>query len=589
MFRKISTIKNNQIFCLWNLLIRKRKIQITLLLVFMLLTSIAEILSLSALVPFITAISSPEILNSYKYFIYITRLFNCVNHNEILILISAIFICATIIASLLRVLLLVFQTKLSFSIGNDLSQKIYGYTLNKPYLEHISKNSSEVISGIINKSSMIVNGVILPILTIISSALILISLLFVLFYIDFNTTFLTLLVFGILYFLILRFTKKRLNDLSISINKEEVQVIRSLQEGLGGIRDVILHGSQNFYKNIFSISNNSLQNARSSVQIISGVPKYIIEGFGMIFIALIALTLTLQTKGTSNSLAVVGTLALGAQKLLPLLQIIFSSITSIRSAESSLTEILYLLKEDILPLNNIKNVKNRISFSSKIKLCNVSFRYNSKSKIVLKNTNIEINKGEIVGIIGKTGSGKSTLLDIIMGLIEPEFGGLFIDEVLVDKSNTRSWQEQISHVPQSIYLSDSSILSNIAFGIPTLDIDINRVKLAAKMANISELIDSWELGYMTNVGERGINLSGGQRQRIGLARAFYKESSVVIFDEATSALDNETEQNVMDAVYNLSKYMTIIIVAHRHSTLNKCDKIFEIKDATIITSKINLQ
>ena len=587
MFIKVEIFKNNQISSLWSLLKHKRKIQITLLLVFMLITSIAEILSLSALVPFITAISSPEILTNNKYFMFIISFFNCVTRYEILVLITGIFTCATIIASFLRVLLLTFQTKLSFSIGNDLSQKIYEYTLNKPYIEHISKNSSEVISGIINKSSTIVNGVVLPCLTIISSTLILLSLLLVLIYIDFNTTILTFIIFGLLYFLILTLTKKKLKNLSEKINKYEVQVIRSLQEGLGGIRDVILHGSQNVYKSIFAISNSNLQDSRSSVQIISGVPKYIIEGFGMIFIALIALTLTIQKEGSSNSLAIVGTLALGAQKLLPLLQMIFSSLTSIRSAESSLKEVLSLLANDTFQSKNSKETVNEMIFSSTIKLKNVSFQYNAKSKIVLKNANFEINKGDIVGIIGKTGSGKSTLLDIMMGLIEPDFGGLYIDEVVIDKLNVRSWQDQISHVPQTIYLSDSSILSNIAFGIPMEKINLNRAKLAAKMANISELIDSWELGYQTNVGERGINLSGGQRQRIGLARAFYKESSVIIFDEATSALDNETEQNVMDAVYNLSKFITIIIVAHRHSTLYKCDKIFEVKDTNILTSRIN--
>lgn len=587
MFVKISFFKKNQIICLWNTLNRKRKFQISLLLLFMLITSLAEILSLSALVPFITAITSPQILNNYWYFKSITTFFNCVNEYEILVLITVIFITATIIASLLRVLLLIFQTRLSFSIGNDLSQKIYDITLNQPYLYHISKNSSEVISGIINKSSTIVNGVVLPSLTTISSTLILMSLLSVLVFIDVNTTILTFVVFGLLYFLILRLTKKEIKKLSTKINKDEVQVIKSLQEGLGGVRDVLLHGTQSVYKNIFAIYNSNLQNSRSSVQIISGTPKFVIEGIGMIFIALIALALSLKTGGSTNSLAIVGTLALGAQKLLPLLQIIFSSLTSIRSAESSLKEILDLLEIGKTQLNNLKAPKEDILFSSTIKFKKVSFRYNSKSKFVFNDTNFEINKGEVVGIIGKTGCGKSTFLDIIMGLIEPKYGGLYIDDVIVNRFNVRSWQDQISHVPQTIFLSDSSVLSNIAFGIPADKVDLDKVKLAAKMANISELIDSWELGYQTIVGERGINLSGGQRQRIGLARAFYKESSVIIFDEATSALDNETEQNVMDSVYNLSKNMTIIIVAHRHSTLNKCNKILEIKDGKILISQIN--
>ena len=552
----------------------------------MLATSFAEIISLGSLIPFITAITSPKLLLKFEYFNELIVFLNCTSRQDILILITVFFIVSTIFATFLRVFLLRYQTKLSFSIGNDISQTLYEKTLNQSYLEHVSRNSSEVISGIINKSSIIVTGVILPYLNVISSFFILISLMSVLLLVNALITIITFALFGLLYYVILKLTKYEISNISDRINKEEVQVIKSLQEGLGGIRDVLLHGSQDFYINIFSISNLKLQNARSKVQIISGSPKFIIEGFGMIFISLVALSVSLNPFGTINSITLIGTLALGAQKLLPLLQIIFSNVTSIRSAQSSLNDIINFLKKDS-KFNYNLNHGGEFQFNFSIKLKNVTFKYLNKPTSVFQNANIEISKGEVIGIIGKTGSGKSTLLDIIMGLIFPDEGGLFIDDVKIDSQNLRQWQNIISHVPQSIYLSDSSIMNNIAFGISNDNIDFSRVRLAAKLANISDLIESWENGYETIIGERGIMLSGGQRQRIGLARAFYMKSSVVVFDEATSSLDNETEGLVMEAVYNLSKIMTIIIVAHRHSTLNKCNKVFEVKDGKILVSSLN--
>jgi ATP-binding cassette subfamily B protein len=266
---------------------------------------------------------------------------------------------------------------------------------------------------------------------------------------------------------------------------------------------------------------------------------------------------------------------------LPILQQAYYSWATIKGGEEFLRDTMELLDQPIL-INDNEPVKELVSFNNNITLDSVSFRYNTDSPLVINNMSLTIPKGARVGIIGVTGSGKSTVLDIIMSLLKPSSGNLMIDGVNISHENYRSWQAHIAHVPQSIYLADATILENIAFGIALDEIDFDRVKEAAYKAQIAETIESWDNKYLTKVGERGVRLSGGQRQRIGIARALYKKADVIIFDEATSALDNLTENEVMSAIENLGTNLTIIIVAHRLTTLKSCSKIFELEAGNVI-------
>jgi ATP-binding cassette subfamily B protein len=268
-------------------------------------------------------------------------------------------------------------------------------------------------------------------------------------------------------------------------------------------------------------------------------------------------------------------LAFGAQRLLPVLQQAYVAWSGIQGGRASLEDMLELLDQP-LPDYSEHPIKQLISFDNRISLKKLDFRYSSQRPFVLKHLNLTINKGSRVGFIGATGSGKTTLLDIIMGLLQPTNGSLEIDNQTVTPINCCGWQAHIAHVPQTIFLADSSIEENIAFGVPKDQIDFQRVRQAAKQAQIAESIESWPRQYQTFVGERGIRLSGGQRQRIGIARALYKQADVIIFDEATSALDNETEQAVMQAIEGLSKDLTLLIIAHRLTTLKNCTQIVEL-------------
>ena len=293
--------------------------------------------------------------------------------------------------------------------------------------------------------------------------------------------------------------------------------------------------------------------------------------------------MTLQNTGILEAIPFLGALGLGAQKILPLMQQSWSAISTIKGNHGSSEDTFNLIEQSI-PINFEKKNIRSLPFKKEILLENISFRYGSKLPFVIKNFNLSIKKGSRIGFIGKTGSGKSTIMDIIMGLLDPTKGLFLVDGKVVSKKNMRNWQRIISHVPQVIFLSDASIEENIAFGIPTDEIDHNRIKRVAKMAQIDELIESLPKKYKSLIGERGVRLSGGQRQRIGIARALYNNAEVIIFDEATSSLDTETEKVVMESINSLSKNLTIFIIAHRITTLKNCDVIISLENGNIVNA-----
>jgi ATP-binding cassette subfamily B protein len=302
---------------------------------------------------------------------------------------------------------------------------------------------------------------------------------------------------------------------------------------------------------------------------------------GIAFMAFLAYSLALSESGIAGAIPVLGALALGAQRLLPVLQQGYASWSSIVGSQSSLADALDLLEQQ-MPDVSVHTANHALAFNRQIELKDVSFRYRDDAPWVLHDINLVIKKGSRVGFVGTTGSGKSTLLDIVMGLLYPTQGCMLVDGQVVDVNNMRGWQQHIAHVPQSIYLSDASVAENIAFGIPKDNIDYARVKVAAEQAQIADVIEGLAKDYNTLVGERGVRLSGGQRQRIGIARALYKQASVIIFDEATSALDNETEQAVMESIEKLSKELTVLIIAHRLSTLEKCDIVIRLNKGFLV-------
>ena len=575
--------KNNLYILLpriWRHVSKSQKIQLYFLVFLMLLASFAEVASIGAMVPFLSVLLNPEMVFSHNYTKPFLSFLDLNSSGELLYPLTILFIGIVLFSGLLRFFMLWFQTKLCFNIGSNMSYKIYRNTLFQPYTIHIMKNSSEVIAGISTKANSIIMNAILPILTIVSSSLILLFILFTLFILNPIITLSALLGFSLIYLIIILYSKKRLEVYGNHISSETVNVIKALQEGLGGIRDVLIDGTQDTYCDLYKKADDKLRRAQASIAIIGTAPRFGVESIGMILIALLAYKMSKSDSSISSSIAMLGALALGAQRMLPMLQLTYLSWTSLTGAKSILNDTLDLLEHSLSTEGSETGIE-KIKFEKNITLSNIYFKYSEQYPFVLNDINLEIKKGSKIGIMGGTGSGKSTLLDILMGLLTPNSGQFKVDDRNIDKENIRDWQLKISHVPQNIFLADSSIMENIAFGIPLNKINYDKVVSAAKKAHIHETIMAIETGYNTKVGERGVRLSGGQRQRIAIARALYKESSLIIFDEATSALDNSTENEVMAAIDSLDDELTIIIVAHRLSTLKSCDKIIQIDNGII--------
>ena len=547
----------------------------------MLISAITEVISLGAIIPFLGVLTAPDKVFSHPILSDIAQSFGILSAEQLALPITILFITAILLANFTRLLLLWVSTKLSFMAGADLSYEVYHRTLHQPYIVHLERNSSEVITGILNKVGGVVFNILLPALTFISSLLLLIMVITALMVIDPVITSISVIGFGSTYILITILTRKKIANNSDCIAYETTMLHKALQEGLGGVREVLLDGTQQLYCDIYRKADLPLRKAQGSNIFISSSPKFGMEAVGVSLIAIIAYTFSQQQGGVTAVIPALGAIALGAQRLLPALQNCYASWSVITGSRALLFDSLLLLEQPI-STDSSNNLAERMDFKENIRLDSVSFRYKKNTPWVLDNLNLEISKGERIGFVGETGSGKSTSLDLIMGLLEPTTGEVIIDGKPLTDVELHKWRKNIAHVPQSIFLIDSSMAENIAFGVPKELIDIKLVQDAAKQAQIAEFIERQPNGYDSPVGERGVRLSGGQRQRIGIARALYKKANVLIFDEATSALDDTTEKAVMDAIEGLDRSVTVLFIAHRLTTLRNCDRIIELKDGSVL-------
>jgi ATP-binding cassette subfamily B protein len=551
-----------------------------ILLIFSIFSSFAEVLSIGSLLPFLGVLTAPDKVFNTPYVQFIIRWLQINEPGQLILPMTIIFALSAFLSGAMRMLVLWGNNRVSYAIGADLSILVYKKTLFQPYRVHISRNSIEILTGI-RKTNDIVGSFLSPLFNLVSSVFIGSSILFLLISLNPLVSSIAFIGFGLIYVLIAFITKKVLKINSEIIAKESTQVNKAIQEGLGGIRDILINGSQEYFCELYKISDQKVRKASAESFFIGGSPRYAVESLGMMLIAGLAYRISESSAGVNSILPLLGALAFGAQRMLPILQQGYHSWSMVKTSESLVVDVLELLDQP-LPEYAIKTVTEPLPFTKQIEIQNISFRYQEDGPWILKNFSLTIPKGIRIGFVGVTGSGKSTLLDIIMALLIPTDGFLSVDGRLIDQDSIRMWQANIAHVPQNIYLSDNTIAENIAFGIPLDKIDNDKVRFVAEQAQIAEHIEGLKMGYDTFVGERGIRLSGGQRQRIGIARALYKDAKVIIFDEATSALDNETEKAVMEAIDSLGKDLTILMIAHRISTVKNCDKIVELKSGEIV-------
>lgn len=565
---------------LWNHLTPRRKRQLALLSVLILLSGFAETVSLGAVLPFLGILTSPQRVLNFPIVKHLMRAWDIRSADQLVLPFAIAFAVTALVAGAFRMLVLWISTRIAFATAADLSSSVYRRTLYQPYRVHVASNSSDVISGITGKVAETVNT-LTWLLLLLGSCVLLIFIGLTLFAIDPAVALVALVGFGTCYVLITALARQRLRRNSERIAHEHTQVVRALQEGLGGIRDVLLDGTQPVYCDIYRKADYGLRRAQGDIVFVSGSPRFVMEAIGMVLIAALAYGIGRRAEGLAAALPVLGALALGAQRLLPALQQAYSAWAGIVGSHACLIDVLELLDQPITA-DTLPTDRDALVLHKEVRFINVRFRYGPDAPWVLDRFNLTIRKGTRVGFVGSTGSGKSTVLDLLMGLLNPTEGELQVDGTPLAGEHIRPWQKAIAHVPQSIFLADTSLAQNIAFGVPTHLIDMDRVMQAAKRAQIAEFIENRPDGYNARVGERGIQLSGGQRQRIGIARALYKQASVLVFDEATSALDNATEQSVMDAIDGLDRELTILLIAHRLSTVRRCDMIVEIGEGRVM-------
>ena len=451
----------------------------------------------------------------------------------------------------------------------------------QPYSSHLERNSSFAIAtntSHIDSTVLVLHQILWFLSNFIISFLIILGL----FIINPLLTTSLLILFGTAYFVLMLKVKNRLRQNSRFISNQKQKQVKIIQESLGSIRDIILDKTYQIFIDVFKNSDLNMRLKNADSIFLSIYPRNILEVIAIVFLISVSLILNLKMNYQfQETLPLLGALALGAQKLLPAMQQSYNAWATINAYNSEIIKVLDSLSQKTLPIveNISRNIKDaNLKLFNKVNLKGIGFRYEPNQSLVLKNLDLEFNNGDKIGIKGSTGCGKSTLLDIIMGLLIPTEGTILLDgRDLYEKNLMQEWQAKITHVPQNIFLTDNSFADNIAFGIPKENIDYERVIRAAKMAHINEFIESTRYGYNTFAGESGISISGGQKQRIGIARAFYRESKLMIFDEATSSLDKGTETLVMNSIYSLNPEITVIIVAHRLDILNQCDRIINLK------------
>lgn len=568
---------------LWQITRQEKKHSFVILAILMCLSALAEMVSIGSFIPFISVISDPSLTGAGGLSQIINERLN-LGYKEMVILCSLLFVSAITASGMFRLLVLRKSSKFAYEFGAELGTSVYRNTLSLPYEMAVNKNSSEVVSAISTKVSTVVNSVVLAGLTIITNGMLLIGIIAAMLTINSALTIGLVVVFGSIYYLLIRKLKNRLEEIGLKISRQSDECIKSLQEGMGGIKEIKIDGLEEVFLKRFESADVLLKNSQADSVFYSQAPRYLVESIAIVLMVAIALVYTMLGGDIQSQIPTIGAVALAVQKGVPSLQLIYSSISYFKSGKRSLEDVLnYFECSDYK-----KNINNDVlEFKDSIELMNVSFSYLNTNIDVVKDFSIKIQRGEKIGVIGETGAGKTTLINMLMGLFPPKSGSIALDGKLIEGGlNLAGYRRMISHVPQNIFLLDGSIAENIAFGLAKNEIDYKLVDSVIDSSSLREFIEGLPDGLDTRVGERGVKLSGGQKQRIGIARALYKKSKIIFFDEATSALDSETENNIMHAIELLPHDTTVVIIAHRISTLKGCGKIINIKkDKTYSTLK----
>ncbi|WP_122665818.1 ABC transporter ATP-binding protein [Pseudomonas viridiflava] len=564
---------------------RRRLLRLQFLVVIM---SFAEIAGIASIAPFMAIVSDMSRLEGTGKLAQIYAASGFSTPADFLfwlgLAVLLVLVCGGVFSMLTTWRLLVYGQ----AVGEQISSRLFRYYLGQPWLFHATNSSSLLNKQITQEASRVTLGIIQPLMQL-NAKMVLASLMsLAIFVYNPIIAIAGLLIFGLAYAALYRFVRLRLVR-----NGKEISVVQSerfklIGEGFGGIKDVLLLGRQALYQDRFEKANRRYTRSMAGNQAMSQVPRYAMElvAFGSV-IMLVLYLLKVNAGNFADVVPVLAVYALAGMKLLPAFQQMYSSLSQIKGSMASFESIKKPLRESYAQAAAAESGQvtevhsSRLILKDGIRIQDVTFSYPEKSSPALNQLRMEIPARKVIGLVGSSGSGKSTAIDLILGLIAPDQGALVVDGIEIGSANLRTWQNSVGFVPQSIFLTDSSIRENIAFGLAPEQIDESKVQRAVSLAHLEELIASLPEGLSTCVGERGVQLSGGQRQRIGIARALYEDADILVLDEATSALDGITEKLIMDAIHDFSGQKTIIMIAHRLTTVRQCDVIYFMSEGKV--------
>lgn len=566
----------------------KQKVKLVFLLILILMGSVLELLGVSAVLPLIDIALKPEVIYENEIYVFVAELFSLEDVNSFIFFISGVLVILYIFKNIYLVLCKNYQFKFTYNLNKTLSLKLMNCYLHQDYLFHVSHNVAELQRNITTDVSQFVDTVS-TILNLVVEGCICVLLIAFLVITDPITSTLIIAVLAIALLGYWKISKKLQLLYGIEARSASAELNKWLLQSFGGIKEIKVMNREQFFLNNYDASYCKNIVANKKYNIVTMLPKYVTE---TIIICSILVTLNiriLQGANIGEFVSVLTAIAVAAMKMLPAFNRITEHMSKIMFNKSGVDNVFKDLKE-IEKLERKSELQKkdieRLQLRNEIRVENLTFAYPNTDKKIFEDASLVIKEKSSVAFVGSSGAGKTTLADIIIGVLEPDAGHVYVDGTDVF-THLDAWHKTIGYIPQMIYLMDDTIRANIVFGITEKEIDDEKVWKALERAELSEFVKELKDGIYTKIGDRGVRLSGGQRQRIGIARALYSEPDVLILDEATSALDNETEAAVMESIDNLHGKATLIIIAHRLTTIQNCDEVYEVDHGRITLKKGN--
>ena len=542
---------------------------------------IVEALGVALIFPFMSAVLDTEIIFENQYLLYFYKAFNFTSVNTYMATIGVVVILFLLAGNVYMAFVDAWVIKFSMMQGHRLSTRLLSNYLYQPYSFFLQRNTADLGKNILTEVQRCISGIILPVVGALSKLFIIILIFIVLVVANPFVAISILAILSVVFTMIYILVRGKLSELGVDSTKVVFDRHKAANEAMQGVKQIKLHGKEEVFVERFSIASKKNASYYAHSSIIGNIPRYVLEAVA--FGSMIGIIVVLLMKGYKGVeiIPMISLYALGSYKLIPSLQSVYKAASLVTYNLPALDILIKDFENTSKNEDNDANNKQALTFKNEIELKAVTTSYKESNKTILDSLNLKIKHNTTVGIVGKTGSGKTTLIDVIMWLIEIDKGVMTVDGVLVDLSTMRSWREKIGYVPQEIYLLDDTIEKNIAFGVKSSEVNQLRIEEVCNLCELDEFIVGLPEGSKTLVGEKGVRLSGGQRQRIGIARALYNNPDILILDEATSALDSNTEDFIMRALHNLAHKKTIIMVAHRITTLKNCDVIHMIENGSI--------